>query len=535
MLLAALGLLGGWGALLLAGSRRPAPPLPPYAIPSVSPDEPLPPPPPGGLPRPQVLRYNNSAEPQTLDPARMVGLPDITVALALFEGLTTLHPRTLRPMPGAAESWEVSPDARTYRFRLRPSLWSDGSPVTAADFAYAWQRVLRPDTGAAYASLFQCVEGFRPLDDRTLEVRLRNPTPYFLELAAFATFAPVQRRCLEAHDRAWTRPEHLVGNGPFTLAEWRPYERIILKKNPRYWDAARVALGEIRVLAIGDSDTARKKYLNSEVDWIREVPGHKIAEAARLPGFRYSPQLNTYFFRFNVTRPPLDDPLVRKALALAVDKASIARYLLRAGQRPARSFVPPLLPGYTPAEGPDCGPAEARRLLAEAGFPGGRGFPRLTLLYNSSESHQQIAETLQHMWRTELGIRVGLFNQEWGVYQNSMRNRDYDIARSSWVGDYADPSTFLDCFGTDNGNNRTGWSHARYDALLARAAAEADPARRAALYHDAERILVADQMPIFPLYFYVNAYLVHPRVKGVFDNSRNLHPFQYIHLDAERE
>lgn len=535
MLLSALGLLGAWGALLLARSRQPAPPLPPYEIPSVSADEPLPPPPPDGLPRPQVLRYNNSAEPQTLDPARMVGLPDVTVALGLFEGLTTLHPRTLRPMPGIAESWTVEDAGRTYRFRLRPSLWSDGSPLAAADFAYAWRRVLQPDTGAAYASLFQCVESFRPLDGLTLEVRLRDPVPYFLELAAFATFAPVQRRCIEAHDRAWTRPEHLVCNGPFTLAEWRPFERIVLRKNPRYWDAARVALDEVRVFAITDSETALKKYLNGEVDWIREVPGPKIADAARLPGFRYSPQLNTYFFRFNVTRPPLDDPRVRKAFSLAVDKESIARHLLRAGQRPARSFVPPILPGYTPAKGPACDPAEARRLLAQAGFPGGRSFPRLTLLYNSSESHQQIAETLQHMWRTELGIRVALFNQEWGVYQNSMRTRDYDIARSSWVGDYADPSTFLDCFGAGNGNNRTGWSNAEYDRLLALAAAEAHAARRAGLYRQAERILVCDEMPILPLYFYVNAYLVHPRVQGVYDNSRNLHPFQYIHLDAERE
>jgi len=535
MFLSALGLLGGWGALLLARSRRPAPPLPPYEIPTLSPDEPLPAPPPAGLLHPQVLRYNNSAEPQTLDPARMVGLPDITVALGLFEGLTSLHPRTLRPVPGIARSWEVAPDGRTYRFHLRPSLWSDGSPLTAADFAYAWQRVLRPETGALYASLLGCIERIEPLDGLTLEVRLRGPVPYFLELAAFATFAPVQRRCVEAHDRAWTRPEHLVGNGPFTLAEWRPYERIVLKKNPRYWDAGRVALDEVRVLAITDSETALKKYLNGEVDWIREVPGHKIAEAARLPGFRYAPQLNTYFYRFNVGRPPLGDPRVRKALSLAVDKASITRYLLRAGQRPARSLVPPILPGYTPAEGPAHDPAEARRLLAEAGFPGGRGFPRLTLLYNSSESHQQIAETLQHMWRAELGIRVALFNQEWGVYQNSMRNRDYDIARSSWVGDYADPSTFLDCFGTGNGNNRTGWSHRRYDQLLAQAAREANAARRMSLYQEAERILVCDEMPILPLYFYVNAYLVHPRVRGVCDNSRNFHPFQYIHLASDHE
>lgn len=531
--LSALVLLGGWGALLLARSRGPAPPLPPYELPAFAPDEPLPPPPPPGLPRPQVLRYNNSSEPQTLDPARMVGLPDITVALGLFEGLTSLHPRTLRPVPGMAESWELSPDGLVYRFRLRPALWSDGSPLSAHDFVHAWQRVLRPETGAAYATLFKPVRSFEAFDERTLEVRLRVPVPYFLELAAFATFAPVHRGCLEAHGTRWTRPGNLVSNGPFVLAEWRPYERIVLRKNPRYWDTSRVALDEIQVLAITDTETALKKYLTGEVDWIREVPGHKIAEAARVPGFRYSPQLNTYFFRFNVGRWPLNDVRVRKALSLAVDKAGIARYLLRAGQRPARSFVPPILPGYSPVEGPDYDPAEARRLLARAGFPRGSGFPSLTLLYNSSESHQQIAEAIQHMWRTQLGINIALFNQEWGVYQSSMRNRDYDIARSSWVGDYADPSTFLDCFQSDGGNNRTGWRSRRYDELLAMAAREPHPAWRMTLYQEAERILVCDEMPILPLYFYVNAYLVHPRVQGVFDNWRNFHPFQYIHLAGD--
>jgi oligopeptide transport system substrate-binding protein len=547
--LAVAGVLGGWAMVLLARSRQPAPPLPPYEIPAVSRDEPLPSPPAAGLAQRQVLRFNNSAEPRTLDPAKMTGLPELNVALALFEGLTSLHPKTLRPVPGVAESWDVSRDGRRYVFHLRTARWNNGDPLTASDFAYAWRRVLDPDTGAQYSSLLHCIEnakprgegkapdparlGVRALDDRTLEVRLEHPVPYFLELAAFATFAPVHRRCIETHDKAWTRQGNLVSNGPFALAEWRPYDRIVLRKNPHYWDAARVALEEIHVLAITDSETALKKYLNDEVDWIREVPGHKVAEAARLPGFRYFPQLNTYFFRFNVQRPLLDHRRVRKALNLAIDKESIARYLLRAGQRPAQSFVPPILPGYKPVEGPAYDPEEARRLLAEAGFPGGRGFPRLGLLYNSSESHQQIAEAMQHMWRTALGIRITLVNQEWGVYLSSMNNRDYDIARSSWVGDYADPSTFLECFVTEGGNNRTGWSNARYDELIARAARETDAASRMHLFQQAERILVCDEQPILPLYFYVNAYLVHPRVRGVHDNWRNFHPFQYIHIAAD--
>jgi len=542
MAIAVLALLGGWAMVLLARSREAPPPLPPYEVPALAPDEPLPPPPSGRLASRQVLRLNNSAEPATLDPAKMTGLHELNVALALFEGLTSLHPRTLRPVPGVAESWDVSPDGRRYVFHLRPARWSNGGPLTAADFVWSWQRVLDPATQAKYASLLYCIEGARPgsgppgfraLDERTLEVRLEAPTPYLLELLAFATFAPVPRGSVEAHQERWTRPGSLVSNGPFILAEWRPFERILLRRNPHYWDAGRAAIEEIDVLAISDAETALKKCLNSELDWIRELPGEKVAAAARLPGFRYAPQLNTYFFRFNVGRPPLDDRRVRQALNLAVDKESIARYLLRAGQRPARSFVPPILPGYTPPEGPAYHPEHARRLLADAGYPGGRGFPRLALLYNSSGSHQQIAEAIQHMWKAELGIHIALTNQEWGVYQTSMQNRDYDIARSSWVADYADPSSFLDCFATGSGNNRTGWSHAGYDEQLALAARETDPIRRMALLREAERILVCDEMPILPLYFYVNAYVVHPRVRGVYDNWRNFHPYQYVYVAAD--
>ena len=548
MAIAVVVLLGGWAMLLLARSRQPAPPLPPYALPRASPDEPLPERPTAGRAARQVLVFNNGVEPQSLDPAVMTGLPEHTIALGLFEGLTSLHPKTLVPVPGIAERWGVSPDGRTYVFHLRPSRWSNGQPLTAADFVYSWRRVLAATTAAEYAYMLYGIEnarainegkladparlGARALDDLTLEVRIEHPIAYFLELTAFGTFAPVHRPTVEAHGERWTRPGNLVSNGPFTLADWRQHDRIVLRRNPHYWDAPRLALDEVQVLAIDDSETALKKYLNREVDWIREVPGPKVAAAATIPGFRYSPQLGTYFYRFNVTRPPLDDRRVRLALDLAVDKEAIVRYLLRAGQRPARSLVPPILLGYRAVEGPEYGPDRARKLLAEAGFPGGRGFPSLELLYNTSEAHQQIAEAVQHMWHASLGIRIRLLNQEWKVYLDSMSHLDYDIARASWIGDYADPNTFLDCFVTGGGNNRTGWSHPRYDQLIADAARQADPDQRMKLLQDAERILVCDELPIMPIYFYVNSYLVHPTVHGIFDNSRNFHPFQYIWIAA---
>ncbi|MFP4058817.1 MAG: peptide ABC transporter substrate-binding protein [Candidatus Brocadiia bacterium] len=549
MAVAVLALLGGWATVLLARSRRPPPPLPPYEIPTVSPDEPLPGPPQVPLAQRQVLRFNNGAEPQTLDPAKMTGVPAHTIALALFEGLASLHPKTLRPVPGVARRWESREGGRVYRFHLREARWSNGQPLVAADFVYAWRRVLEPETASEYAYMLYCIEnaegihkgqiddarslGVEALDERTLEVRLEHPVPYFAELVAFATYAPVNRQCVEDHGDDWTLPRHMVCNGPFALAEWSLQERIVLRRNPRYWNAERVVLETIHALAIDDAETARKKYLNGEVDWIREVPAPMVADAARLDGFRYAPSLGTYFYRFNVTRPPLDDRRVRLALNLAVDKRAIARYLLRAGQRAARSFVPPILPGYAPVEGPDYDPDRARRLLAEAGFPGGQGFPELELLYNSSEAHKQIAEAIQYIWRTELGVHITLRNQEWKVYLDSMNQLDYDVARSAWIGDYADPNTFLDCFVTGGGNNRTGWSSREYDRLIRQAARESDPQARMRLLQDAERILVARELPIMPIYFYVYAYLVRPKVLGVYDNPRNVHPFQYMAIAAE--
>jgi len=539
----------GWAAVLLARSRRPPPPLPPFKLPTFAADEPLPGPPTLPLADRQVLTFTNHAEPQSLDPALMTGVPELTIAMGLFEGLSGFHPRTLQPVPAAAERWAISPDGRTYTFHLRKARWSNGAVVTASDFAYAWRRALKPQTAAEYAYMLFCIEGaraynagehgnddaigIRVIDDLTLEVRLEHPLAYFLELTAFATYYPIHPETFKQHGDRWTRPEHMVSNGPFTLAAWRQQQDVVLKKNPHYWDADRVRLDEIRVLPIDDAETALKQYRNGEALWVRSIPAAKAAAAESLPGFRYAPEYGTYFYRFNVTRPPLDDPRVRKALALAIDRDSICRYLLRGGQRPARSFVPPILPPYEPVQGPAYGPERARELLAEAGFPGGKGLRKLRILYNTSESHKLIAEAVQHMWRTELGVRIELLNQEWKVYLDSMSHLEYDVARSSWIGDYGDPNTFLDMFVTGGGNNRTGWSHPRYDALIAQAAREPDPARRRQLLQHAERILIADEMPIVPIYFYVNTYLVHPTVLGVSDNARNVHPFQYIAIAAE--
>jgi oligopeptide transport system substrate-binding protein len=490
--------------------------------------------------------FNNGAEPETLDPALMVGVPEHTLAMALFEGLVTYHPKTLQPVPGVAERWDISDDGRTYTFHLRKCRWSNGDPVTAQDFLYAWRRVLEPDTAAEYAYQLWYIRnaraytegrldgvsqvGIRAPGPRTLVVSLEQPTAYFLELLAFETFMPVHRRCLETHGARWTRPEHIVGNGPFVLHTWQPHQKIVMVKNPRYWDAANVHLNRIAAYPIENENTALLRYETGELLWISSLPGPLIPELKKRPDYHKAPYFGTYFYRFNCTRPPFDDPRVRKAFNLALNKDTICTYVLHDEYEPATTFVPPMVPPYESPEGMPFDPKRAAALLAEAGYPAGKGFPRVTLIYNTSKRHEQIAEIAQNMWREHLGVEVALLNQEWKTYLTTMQNLEYDLMRSAWIGDYLDPNTFLDMFVSGGGNNRTGWSSAEYDDLIARAARTADPAERLRTLRQAENILINRDMPIMPVYFYSNLSLRHPSVRGFYTNPRDLHPFKSIRI-----
>jgi len=490
----------------------------------------------------ETFVLNNGSEPQTLDPALMTGVPEMTVAEALFEGLTAYDPKTLAPVPAAAESWEVSADGLRYTFHLRRCFWSDGTPVTAHDFVYAWERVLRPETAAQYAyQLFYIKNGraynsgtlkdfsqvgVRASDERTLVVELEAPTPFFVSLTSFGTLYPVKRECVERHGDSWTRPGNLVGNGAFVLREWRQNRYILLERNAHYWEPARMP--RIKVLAVDNSDTALKMYITGEVDYLKSVPALKVPILRKRPDCRCCPYLGISFLRVNVTRKPLSDPRVRHALSLAIDREAICRNILRGGHVPAVSFTPPGLPGYEPPKRKLSDPEVARRLLAEAGYPVGRGFPEIRYLYNTSETHRQIAVEIQDAWRRNLGIRVSLVNQEWKVYLKTIELLDYDVARGGWIGDYLDPNTFLDLFVTGGGNNRTGWSNADYDRHI-RAAARSGGAERVAHFHRAESILL-DEMPVIPLYYSANVYLVRPDVEGLYDNILDVHPMKYLSI-----
>ena len=506
----------------------------------------------------QELVFNVGADPETVDPAKMTGVTEHTLALALYEGLVSHDPETLEPRPGVAERWSMSEDGKTYTFNLRKDAkWSNGDPVTAEDFRWSFFRCLvHPDCDYAY--LFDHIVGAKDFrlnkvleqkiyenykksvaiktpDAHTLVVTLRAPTAYFLDLCAFETYMPVHRKTVEKHDKMWTRPENWVGNGPFVLSDVKPREYVLMKPCEHYWDRAFVKLTQIKALTIEDADTAYNKFKKSEVDWIRTVPLPKIDEAQETAEYFVQPYLGTYFYRINVTRPHLKDKRVRKALSLAVNRKTITSDVTRGGQIPANWFCPEV-GGYKPAEGLKYDPDEARRLIKEAGYgPGGKPFPDLILLYNTQESHKMVAERIAQMWRETLGINVKLRNSEWKVYLNEVEKKNYDIARAGWIGDYGDPNTFMDMWLTDGGNNNTGWASSKYDDLIHKASFEIDPQKRFALFRQAEEILIRDEFPIIPIYIYVNQGMKRETLQGWYENIRDMHPFQYMYFEPAED
>ena len=495
----------------------------------------------------QVFRVNNLAEPESLDPGIVTGVPEHRIISNLFEGLATNDPKDLSPQPGMARSWTISKDGLVYTFTLRDATWTDGKKVTAHDFVYAWERVLNPKTGAKYAQqLFYLRNGeeynkgkltdfsqvgVKALDDKTLQATLRAPTPYFLFLTTFYTLYPVPKAAVEAHGTDWVKPGKIVSNGPFKLASWVPQRELVLEKNPAHWDAATVKLQKAVFIPIDDMNTAYKQFLAGDSDWLTSVPPTQIDAAKQKPEYYVTPYLGTYYFRFNVTKPPTSDVRVRKALSMAVDRESLTRFVTKAGEIPTSSFVPVNMPGYEGIRGLPYDPAGAKKLLVEAGYPDGKGFPKTELLYNTSELHKAVTQAVQQMWKESLGIQVELANVEWKVYLNKQAQLDFQVSRAGWIGDYVDPNTFLDMWITGGGNNQTGWSTKGYDDLIARAGRTLDPKERMKLFQEAEKMLIADEVPIMPLYTYVNKGMLSRKVKGWSPNILAQHPLKYISIE----
>lgn len=505
--------------------------------------------------REQILHRGIGYEVTELDPHLVTGVAEGNVLRALFEGLVTEDPVDLHPVPGVAERWEISPDGLTYTFFLRPELkWSDGSALTAHDFASSFQRILTGALAAEYANMLYILQGAEAYhkganpdftqvginvpDARTLRLTLEHPVPYFLSLLSNPAWYPVPIATVAKHGgvdqrrNVWTRPGHLVSNGPFTLKKWQQNQVIVVEKSPIYWDAAQVKLNGIHFYPIDSVDAEERAFRAGQLHLTETLPIAKIGsyqrEASRL--LRVDPYLGTYFYRLNVSRPPFADPRIRRALALAVDRTSIVEKILRGGQRPAHALTPPGTGGYTAAAQIPSDFAAARELLKEAGYEGGKGLPVLELLYNNSENHRLIAEAVQEMWRRELGVEVRLVNQELKVTFAARRSGDYQILRSDWIGDYLDPATFLDIFRSDAGNNHTRWASADYDATLFAAARTTDPTARLALLQKAEALLL-ESAPIIPIYHYTHIFLIQPAVRGWHSTLLDHHPYKNVWLE----
>jgi oligopeptide transport system substrate-binding protein len=379
--------------------------------------------------------------------------------------------------------------------------------------------------------------GVRVIDDRMLEIRLTNPTPYFLDLLAFYPLSPVHRGCLEKYGKPeWKKPENIVTNGAFRMAEHRIRDRVRLVKSDTYWDRDNVHLKVVDALSIDDRTTGLNLYLTGQCDWTTQPPPNAIREMLKQTPPRNDlnpyPQLTTYFYLLNTTRRPLNDVRVRRALSLAIDRDEITRIATAAGEAPAHSLVPPNLPHYTQQACPPRDPKKARELLAEAGYPKGLGFPKLEIHYNTDQVHQSIAELVRKQWQRELGITVTLRNEEFATALETQNRMDFMISRRAWSGDYLDPNTFLDMFVTGGENNSTGFSNSEYDKLIADAAKEPDADKRMRMLEQAERILM-EEMPIIPIYFYVSRNLVKPYVRGWYNNLQDSHPLNAIWIDRE--
>lgn len=625
---------------------------------------------------PADFALQNGTDPKTIDPHRATGQPESRIVFELFEGLLRMLPegepdpetglQPLTPQPAMAESYEISDEGRTYTFHLRDGItWTDGTPVTAHDFAWSWQRMLHPATACEYGYLisevrlaseyhhqvvevgdrvevelwdrpgedspqdeanvqhfprgtmqygilreiikppepvfdesvseadhdnanadwqeqwiyvvdvvamaddkvpdwegpttqtsfsgsadvvtdnpsivrthgvlvdFKHLGGAQAIDDKTFVVSLNNSIPYFLNLVAYYPLFPVNRSCIEQHGAPmWTKAENIVTNGPFELEFRRLRDRVRIKKNPDYWAAERVGMETIDFVSLESQNTALNMYETGQLQWVYDLPTSVLEQLKDREDFHSGPKLSIYFYKLNNAVPPLDDVRVRQAISMAIDRRQIVEEVTKAGQQPALSVVPPGIAGYKGVKGLEENVGKARELLAAAGFPGGRGFPKLTLMYNTSETHRPIAEVIQQQLQNNLNIKLELKNMEWGSFIETVQQEKYEMARYGWVGDYPDPNTFLDLWVTGNPQSNTNWSNPEYDRLIDAASKELDPAKRMELLRQAEQIL-ATELPIIPIYFYTSAEMAKLNLEGFAPSAQDLHPLSVLRYRSD--
>jgi len=490
----------------------------------------------------KTLRIAVTTEPPTLDWSLATDGVSFNVLTNIMEGLTQYNEQ-LEPIPAIAKRWEFSESGRVITFYLRDDVkWTDGQPVTAQQFEYSWKRLLNPNTASQYAYFLFDVEnaaeynagkikdadqvGVKALSPTILQVRLKRPVIYFPSLTTFMVTFPQRRDVIEKYGDRWTDPEHIVTNGPFTLDQWHHEYKLVLQSNPDYYDA-QPALNRIIMYVVRNPTTELTLYETGELD-MAELPPVAIPHYQTHAEYKNLPLLRGYYYGFNVTKPPFDDPRVRRALSHAIDRSQIP-VILKGGQLPTASWIPKGMFGYNPKIGPAFDAEKARALLAEAGYPGGKKFPPFSIAYNTDPTHRLIAQFVQAQWKKHLGLEVGLEDQEWKVYLKKLDVDPPPVFRLGWGADFPDPDNFMNLFISTSGNNRLQWNNERYDRLIAQGAAEQDPETRQAIYNEAQILLTETDSAIISLFVAAQNVLVKPYVQNL-----GLNAMEWLYLKRVR-
>jgi oligopeptide transport system substrate-binding protein len=493
-----------------------------------------------------VLRKGNGPEPQTLDPHKAEGVPASNILRDLYEGLIS-EDADGQLVPGVAHHIEISADGTMYTLYLRNNArWSNGDPLTAEDFVYSLRRSIDPATGSSYSQVLSSIVnveaiiagklavetlGVKALNEHTLQIALKAATPYFLSLLTHSTTYPVHQATVEAWQGHFSRPDRLVSNGAYTLADWVVQSHITLEKNPQYWDAQHSRVDRVIYYAIDDASQELQRFWADEIDWTESIPIGQVDWVREKFGdqLHISPYLGTYYYGLNVTRPPFKDQSeLRRALWLAIDRDTIVQKITAAGELPAYSWVPPGVMHYQAQPTVDLNwsaqqrMAKARQLYQQAGYSAEKPL-KLELLYNTSENHKRIALAVAAMWKDVLGVETELINEEWKVFLDHRKHLDQtQVIRGGWIADFNDAWSFAELLQSYNTMNNTGYANSKYDQLLSAASVESDLDKRQQLLQQAERILLQD-VPIIPIFFYVSKSLIKPNIKGVEGNVMDHH------------
>ena len=499
-----------------------------------------------------VLHRGNGAEPETLDLHKSTGVPEANIQRDLFESLVSVAADGSL-IPGAAKSWEQDASGKLWTFTLRDDgKWSNGETVVASDFVNAFQRALSPATASEYAFILWPVKNAKAIskgeikdlnelgitapDDLTLKIELENPTPYLTGLLSHSMTYPIHLKSQQQHGKKWTRPNNLISNGPYQLADWKPQTKLKLIKNPHFRDTKKLHFDTVYFHPIEDKGAELKRFRAGELDITDDVPSDQMKWVTEnlKANFRNTPYIGTYYFAMNVEQAPFKgNPDLRKALSLAINRTILTEKVTKAGELPGLSWVPPGVNGYTSQAIPELSLANkdrmklAKELYKKAGYSKDKPL-EVELLYNTSENHKKIAIAISAMWKQALGVKVKLRNEEWKVYLSSRTQRKFQLIRSGWIGDYNDASNFLDLFRGDVGTiNPAGWKNADYDSLMKQAETELDADKRIDLMQQAEKILLSE-MPLIPIYYYTTQHLLNNDLKGWEDNVMDIHPSRYL-------